>query len=231
MGNNILIMQSDGLDKRTKFYKAYKGAIIEFEPLKPQILKKYIQKEIALSDANCDKLMEICEYDYGRCLLEIDKIQQYRTAQGLYDIDNNDHTGDDAFKALLNKGVIYQLPKDAIFDFVDAILDKKTDLSFDLYQQCLAVGESVMVMLTVLYNNAKATLQVQSCKSGDIGKATGLSYFQITNAKKHCRKYNNRGLINIMKQCQKCQQGIVTGTMDEEYVMEYILSNVLGGDT
>ena len=81
LGQNILILLLTTVDKRTKFYKQYKDDIIEFESLKPMVLRKYIQKEIPLSDSNCDKLMEICEYDYGRCLLEIDKIRRYVDAR------------------------------------------------------------------------------------------------------------------------------------------------------
>jgi len=80
---NILILLLTTVDKRTKFFKAYKDTIVEFEPLKPAILKKYLQKEIDLSDRNIDKLMEVCEYSYGRCLLEIDKIRRYANARNL----------------------------------------------------------------------------------------------------------------------------------------------------
>jgi len=80
---NILVLLLTTVDKRLKFYKQYKDTIIEFEPLKPAILKKYIQKEINLSDTNIDKLMEVCEYSYGRCLLEIDKIRRYANARNL----------------------------------------------------------------------------------------------------------------------------------------------------
>ena len=162
--NNILVLLLTAVDKRLKFYKQYKDTIIEFEPLKPVILRKYIQKEIDLSDKNCDKLMEVCEYDYGRCLLEVDKIKCF------------DHEAtNSAFEHLLKCGVIYQPPRDAIFDFVDAVLDAKVNLSYNLYEQCLAVGEAVMVMISVLYNNARAVLQVQSCNSSDISKVTGLT--------------------------------------------------------
>ena len=77
LGNNVLIYLVTNLDKRTKFYKAYNERVVEFNPLKPAILKKYIQREISLSSNNIDKLMDICEYDYGRCLLEVDKIRRY----------------------------------------------------------------------------------------------------------------------------------------------------------
>ena len=222
IGQNILILLLTSPDKRTKFYKTYKDIICDFEPLKPAVLCKYLQKEINLSDMNCDKLMELCEYDYGRCLLEIDKIKHYRKGYGENDIFDND-----AFSLLLKAGAIYQPPKDAIFDFIDAILDRKTNLAFRLYQDCLGVGEAIMVMISVLYNNAKALLQVQSCNSKDIGKSTGLSSFQIFGAKKHLGVYKDGELVYIMKLCQRCQQAIVTGMMEEEYVMEYILCQIM----
>lgn len=220
IGSNILILLLTAPDKRTKFFKLYKDTIVEFEALKPAVLKKYIQKEIPLTDDNCNKLMEVCEYDYGRCLLEIDKIRNYGKARMQYDPNTLLHR-------LLQDGLIYQPPKDAIFDFVDAILDCDVNLSFNLYHQCLAVGEATMVMITVLYNNAKAVLQVQSCKNSDVSKATGLTGWQIMNAKKHLNKRRIGELLDIIDLCQQSQQAIVTGTMEEEFVMENLLVRIL----
>ena len=133
---------------------------------------------------------------------------------------------DEAFEILLKDGTIHTPSKDAIFDFVDAILDDSLKC-FDLYRQCLEVGEAVMVMLKVLYDNAKAVLQVQSCKSNDVGKSTGLNGWQIKNAMKHTGVYSNRELINIMELCFKFQKGIVTGQYAEEFAMPYIMTEVL----
>ena len=220
IGSNILILLLTTIDKRLKFYKTYQNSICEFESLKPEILRKYIQKEINLSNDNADKLAEVCEYDYGRCLLEIDKMKHY--SDGVEDKAYN-HILDE----LLRKGIIYQPPKDAIFDFIDAILDTDVSLSFELYHQCLAVGEATMVMLTVLYNNTKAVLQVQSCKSSDIAKSTGLNSWQIMNAKKHLNKRKVSDLLYIMECCQESQQAIVTGTIDEEFIMENLLTKIM----
>lgn len=74
---NIYILLLTHIDKRTKFCKEFSVEICEFNHLEPRLLKKYLQKEIELSDKNFQKLMEICEYDYGRCLLEIDKIRRF----------------------------------------------------------------------------------------------------------------------------------------------------------
>lgn len=218
LGDNILILLLTNADKRTKFYKKYSDKICIFDYLVPNILSKYIQKEINLIVGNIEKLMTVCEYDYGRCLLEIDKIKHLRQTQ-----PEDDNI---KFAKLLNDGIIYTPPKDAIFEFVDAILDRRKTV-YELYEDCKAVNEAVMVILSVLYNNAKATLQVQAYTGNDIAKGTGLTPFQINNAKKHCGKRRNSELIYIMKLCQKCQEGIVTGKIEEEFVVDYILGEIL----
>lgn len=225
LGDNVLILLLTTVDKRTKFYKTYKDAICEFEPLKPAILKKYLKREISLSDKNCDTLMEICEYDYGRCLLEVDKIKQYDAGVGV----NEENSGlyDLSFKSLLEEGIIYQPPKDAIFDFVDAVLKRQVNKSFDLLSQSYAVGEATVVLLSVLYNNVKQVLQVQSCESKDITKSTGLTGWQIKCAKEHINHYSVGELVYMLKLIQKCEKGIKTGQIEEQCVMPYILVNCL----
>lgn len=215
VGKNILILLLTNPDKRTKFYHTFKDMMYEFEALKPAVLKKYIQKLVELSDSNAERLMDVCEHDYGRCLLEIDKIKRF-------DAENPDK----AFKELLKSGTIYIPPRDAIFDFVDAVLCDDVKDSFSLYQQCLAVGEAKMVMVSVLYDNAKAVLQVQSCESKDISKTTGLTGWQIRNAKEKVGYRSNSSLINIMEQCRKVEVGIKTGKIEEEVAMDYILANI-----
>ena len=220
LGDNRLILLLTNVDKRTKFYKTYKDTIIEFDALKPAVLKKYIQKEIPLSDKSTEKLMEVCEYDYGRCLLEIDKIKHHAKATQAEDMSNN------VFELLLFDGTIYQPPKDAIFDFVDAILDRDP-VCFELHEQCKAVGEATMVMISVLYNNAKSLLQVQSCSNSDISKSTGLTSWQVNNARKHLNKYRTGELVSMLRLIRECEKGIKTGQYEEQYVMEYIMTKVL----
>ena len=208
--DDVLILLLTTLDKRTKFYKKYVDKICLFEYLKEDILKKYLIRDIDPDEDSCKQLMEACEYDYGRCLLEIDKIKR---------------SGKTVAEAL-KEGVVYQPPQDAIFDFVDAIIDNSRNV-FYLYDQCKQINESTLAVLSVLYNNTKATLQIQAYTGEDISKGTGLNYFQIQNAKKHTGKRKNSELIYIMELCQKCQEGIVTGTMEEEFVLDYILGEIL----
>ena len=218
---NILVYLWTEVDKRTKFYNKFKDRVVEFEPLSDVTLKKYIRKEIDLSDRNCQKLIDVCEHNYGRILLEIDKIKRYVNYLGPAPMF------DGVFEKLLKDGTIYKPPYDAIFDFVDAVLDRKCKRAFDLYQQSVAIGEATMVMLSVLYKNAKAVLQVQSCESSDVTKSTGLSAWEIKNAKKHLKKYRIGELVEMLRLIQQVEAGIKKGTITEDFAVEYVLVNVL----
>ena len=219
--DNFLIHILTTTDKRKKYYKENQDRIVDFEPLSDSALKKYIKREVNLSDENCQKLIEVCEHDYGRILLEIDKIKRYVNYLGPAPMF------DGVLEKLLKDGTIYQPPYDAIFDLVDAILDRKVNKAFDLLQQSYAVGEATMVMLSVLYNNAKAVLQVQSYKGDNLSKATGLTGWQIKNAKPHVRKYSDNELIHMMQMIQKVESGIKTGQIEDEIAMPYLLVSVL----
>jgi len=208
--NNTLILLITSVDKRKKFFTTFKDNIVEFEALKPHILKQYIQREIDLSDKECDILMEVCEHDYGRCLLEIDKIK--RSGKSLIE--------------LLQEGAIYTPPQDTVFKFVDAVLDKKLEM-FELLDESYESGENTFVLLSVLYTNAKQLLQVQSCDSKDIAKVTGLNSWEIKRAKQRQGDWWNSELIHLMRLCQQAEKNIKIGKLDEEYAVRWVVINSL----
>lgn len=214
IGDNILVLLLTNVDKRKKFYGTFKDIIVDFEPLKPEVLKKYLQKEIKLNDRNFDILMEVCEYDYGRCLLEIDKIKR---------IDGDTNI---VFKRMLEDGTIYVPPRDAVFKFVDSALKRKADM-FELLQESYESGEATLVLLTVLYNNAKQVLRVQSCGTNDIVKSTGLTAWQVKCAKDKAGHYKNGELVRLMRLCQKAEKNIKIGQMEEQDAVEWVILNTL----
>ena len=221
---NIVILAFYSLDKRTKFYKAYNSSIVNFERLNEQITSKYVHKEIELSERNTRMLIDICENDLSRIYLEIDKIYQLA---GYFQRVEKMVSSDKVFDSLVKEGVIYEPPYDAIFDFVDAVLKMNVKLAYNLYRQCQDIGESNLVLLSVLYNNAKAVLQVQSCTSDNIAKTTGLTGFQIKCAKEKCGRYRNRELVDMMRLIQRVEKGIKTGEIEESVSIEYVLVNCL----
>ena len=152
---------------------------------------------------------------------EVDKIKQYAKGfSGNYGFDN-------FFQMLVGNGTIYQPPKDAIFDFVDAVLKGKSAKSFELLRNCYGVGESPIVLLSVLYNNVKQVLQVQSCQSKDVVKTTGLSAWQVKCAKEKCGYYSIGDLVYFLKLIRRVEKGIKTGEIEEGIAVDYVLVNML----
>ena len=221
--SDIVIFVFSNMDKRTKFYKAYKDTICEFEPLEERVLMKYVDREVHLSVENCRKLVQACESSYSRIMLEIDKIKTYRAGYGDKDIFDND-----AFEMLLKSGVIYTPPRDAIFMWSNEVMERKNPAKiFSLMQECYASGEATLVMLSVLYKTIKKTLQLQSYKGDNVSKATGLSGWDIKCVKPYVNRYKDKELINAMKIIRKAEKGIKTGRIEDAMAVPYVLVNIL----
>lgn len=220
LGNNILIHLVTSVDKRTKWSKSNSDRIVVFERLSSEVLKKYIRKQITLNNANYERFIAICENDYSRILLEIDKIKCFM-------LSDSSLTADEVFEKLVDDGIIYQPPKDAIFELVDAILKRQINRVYDLLYQSYAVGEANMVILSVLYNNAKQVLQVQACKSNNVCEVTGLTPYQFKCAQSKTGFYAIGELVEMLILIQEIQKGIITGQIEDSLSVEYLLVNVL----
>lgn len=226
-GSNVVIFAFTNIDKRTKFYKQHKDLICEFLPLDAAILTKYIKKSIELSDKNCQTLIEACQNNYNRIMLEVDKIKCWRAE---YIKDKQEPIPyDGAFLKMINNGVIHTPARDAIFMWNDAVMSKKKAQSFKLMQECFDSGEAVLPMLTVLYNNVKQTLQLQTCEGKDVSKSTGLTGWQIQCAKKFAGIYSTSELLKAMETIREAEIGIKTGKMEEEMAVPYVMTAILGG--
>lgn len=218
-----VVLLYTSIDKRSKVYKNCQDHIVEFEYLPESVLVKYIQKEIDLSEVNCKKMIEVCESDYSRIMLEIDKILQYAK----YDTNKS---LDRIFVELLKNGTIYSPPRDAVFMFVDAVLKNKPKLAFELLEESYESGEATMILLSNLYNSAKQLLQVQSYRGdGKITEATGLTPFQVKLASGRRDIYSNGDLIYLMRLTRNAEKGIKTGEIEEMMAVPYILVNFFGG--
>jgi DNA polymerase III delta subunit len=220
IGSNLIVWVFTSLDKRSKFYKHFKDLICEFNHLSEDVLLKYVQKEIDLSDRNARELIQICENDYSRILLEIDKIKSFM--QFLPQSDCNY-----VFKQFIKDGTIYQPPRDAIFMWADAVLKRQKKAAFGLLRECIDIGEASLTLLSVLYNNTKQVLQVQSCESKDVVKTSGLTPWQVKCARDRCGYYRISELVNILELVEEVEKGIKIGTISEELAVPYVLVRIL----
>ena len=224
-GDNLVVFVYSAIDKRSRLYKNYQDHIVEFEPLRAEVLIKYIQREIPLNDTSCQKLIEVCESDYSRILLEIDKIKRFCRCSST--LGAHQYDPDSALRVLLADGTIFQPPKDAVFDFVDAVLRGKPKLAFHLLEESYASGEATMVLLSNLYSATKQLLQVQSYTgTGKITESTGLTPFQVKLASGRKNVYSNGDLVYLMRLVRTVERGIKTGEIEDMMAVPYVLVNL-----
>lgn len=220
IGNNMLILQFTNLDKRSAFYKHFEDKIIDFQFLPETILLKYLRRDTKLSTPYAKKLIEICENDYSRILLEVDKVQRYAKIKQISE--------DDALRQLVESDIIYVPSKDVVFDFINAVASGQITKSFKLLDACRASGEPTLIMISLLYAQIRRLLQVQGCQSKDIAKTTGLKDWEIRNAKNFCGIYSNRELVDAMKLIREVEKGIKVGLIGEDISVDYLLIKILG---
>lgn len=215
--DDVVVLYYTSADKRLKFWKNNKDRAVEFGRLEDRILIKYIKNDAPmLSDEQCMTLIDACEGDYGRILLELDKVRCYSTSEKI--------TGQSALDTLLEQRQIYFQPKDAIFDFVAAVLERSPYKAYHLLQDCKAVGESNLALVSVLYNNFKTLLQVQSGKDW---KALGLNGFAVKNVAPFKNNYSNGEIVKAMKILREIEVGIKTGKVPDDLSIEYFLVQVI----
>ena len=220
LGNNMLILQFSEIDKRSAFYKHFVDNIVDFQYLPEIILWKYLKRDTNLSKPYAKKLIEICENDYSRIRLEVDKVKRYAEVKQI--------TEDEALRKLVENDVIYVPSKDVIFEFVDAVASGKITESFKLLNACRDSGEPTLIMVSNLYAQIRRLLQVQGCQSKDIEKTTGLKDWEIRKAKQFCGVYSNRELVKALKLIRQVEKGLKVGLITEDVSVDYLLINILG---
>lgn len=221
---NTLIYVPTSVDKRSKFYNHFSDKIVMFDYMQRPVLIKHIKEHINLSTDNCNVLADVCENSFSRILLEIDKIKCYCDAMG------SEANADIIFQQLLNDGTIYQPPTDAIFDWVDSVLEGKPRKAFKLYQDCIDMGEPPLKLITVLYQGIKRLLQVQSCTTKNISDNTGLSLWEINLVTPHIGIYGTSELVNALKDLRKLEVSIKTGKVEDSFAVPYALIFILLGE-
>lgn len=219
--NDILILVFGTIDKRSKFWKRHEGVIAEFEKVSPEVLTKHIQKKLMLStpDANC--LGEMCELNYSRTMLEIDKVNHFCNASGC--------THAVGFEHLKTQGVIYQPIGDITFKLTDAIATRQYSQVGKYLTQAKAKLEPEILVLSVLYNTFKQILMVQGLGSDtvDASRRTGLTAWQVKMAIDKKGHYSIAELIGALRTIQFVEKGIKIGQIDADIALEYTIVNIM----
>ena len=223
LGDNILILTYDTVNKNSKFYKRFSDVCVEFEYFTRQVLTYHIQKHIPdLSEPLCNDLISACGGSYGRLLLEIDKITRIHEALP-------DWTSDEVVAEMLTRGVIHEDVGDLIFDLGNAILRKD---KVSAYTYAHEGDIPPLKLIQVLYNGFRRLLLVQrgkeqGLKETEISKETGISTREIWGISQNVKIRSSEDLIECLHLLRKCEKSIKEGVLCEEHTIDYLLIKLM----
>lgn len=228
MHKNYVILRYHALDKRSAFVKKNQQNIVEFSHLSDDVLQQYIYRDLPdLSDENVSKLISYCNNDYGRILLEIDKIwqaQSSRLSNFNINLDSND-----CFEELDKQGLFHKEIGDITFELTDAVLGGYTELAIKKLDEAKRKDEPAMMIASILYNGFRNLLAYQGLGSNKQGavERTGLSKGDIWRCSKNVGGYSIEEVKRNMLICQNIESRIKTGTVDEDIALEYLVLSCL----
>lgn len=228
MHKNYIILRYHALDKRSAFVKKNQQNIVEFSHLSDEVLQQYIYRDLPdLCGKNVSKLISYCNNDYGRILMEIDKIwqaQSSRLSNFNINLDSNDY-----FEELDKQGLFHKEIGDITFELTDAVLGGYTELAVKKLDEAKRKGEPSMMIASILYNGFRNLLAYQGLGSNKKGavERTGLSKGDIWRCSKNVGGYSIEEVKRNMLICQNIESGIKTGSVDEDIALEYLVLSCL----
>lgn len=220
---DYIILRYHSLDKRSAFVKKNQQNLVEFSRLTKEVLQTYISKDLPdLSEKNSSKLVDYCNYDYGRILMEIDKIKQYSSVR-------TDLTIDSCFVQLDKQGLFHKEIGDITFELTNAVLGGYPETVIQKLDEAKRKGEPAMMIVSILYNGFRNLLAYQGLGSNKQGamERTGMTKGELYGCTKNVGGYSIAEVKRNMLKCQEIESGIKMGTIDEDIALEYAVLSCL----
>lgn len=220
---DYIILRYHSLDKRSAFVKKNQQNLVEFARLSKEVLQTYISKDLPdLSEKNSSKLVEYCNYDYGRILMEIDKIKQYSSVR-------TDLTIDSCFMQLDKQGLFHKEIGDITFELTNAVLGGYPETAIQKLGEAKRKGEPAMMIVSILYNGFRNLLAYQGLGSNKqrAMERTGMTKGELYGCTKNVGGYSITEVKRNMLKCQEIEAGIKMGSIDEDIALEYAVLSCL----
>ena len=220
---DYLILRYHTLDKRDKFSHNNKENLTEFTQLSEEVLQQYIYRDLPdLSEKNALSLIDYCNYDYGRILMEIDKVKQYMSVRA-------DLTVDNCFNQLDKQGLFHKEIGDITFELTNAVLGGYTNQAIVKLDEAKRKNEPAMMIASILYSGFRNLLTYQGLGKNKQGamERTGLTKGELYGCSKNIGGYSLLEVKRNMLFCQQVESGIKTGLIDEDIALDYLVLHCL----
>lgn len=225
---DFVILRYHTLDKRSSFVKKNQQNIVEFSHLSEEVLQQYILKDLPdLSEKNISKLIGYCNKDYGRILMEVDKIWQYQSYR--FADFNLNLSSDYCFDELDKQGLFHKEIGDITFELTDAVLGGYPDIAIQKLDEAKRKDEPAMMIASILYNGFRNLLAYQGLGSNKQGamERTGMTKGELWGCTKNVGGYSIEEVKRNMLFCQTVESGIKMGLIDEDIALDYLVLTCL----
>ena len=228
--SSVMVLVYTDIDKRSKFYKAHSDQIVMFERLIPEVLIKYVQKKVALNESDALKLIDLVDCDYGRLMLELDKLI------AMIMMDYGDLFLDDQaictklFKQALADEVFTISPKDQVFSMVESFSRKDGRQVLRFQYQFEQLNDSPLGFMSLLYTQLRTMLLIKGAGSGgDVAEKTGLEPWRIMKIKEKglLEHWSIPQLIYALRTIRWTEKGIKTGQIDSAVALDYLITQLI----
>lgn len=218
--DTTIIFKYESLSKCTKFSKRFSDSIVQFDKVSPSILQKYIQQKSDLNKENCDILIAVCNSDYSRIMLELDKIVQLADSMG---IEHND-----SMQLLLDEDLIYRDIPGTVFDLINSLLGSSMAEIKQNLIQCHLRGDNPMYIISLAHSMLCNILQIQLCDKKSVYQVTGLNKFQVDRLRCYVGRFSNDVLVKYIRLMRHCENALKTGILTSDNAIDYLVVAMKG---
>lgn len=198
--------------------EVFKDYIIELNKLEDWQIEDYAYSLAeGVDNKQLKNLVDICNHNIYRLDNELQKINIFPEGQRQF-----------IFNTFLDDGIFYDLNSYTIFDFSNAILQRRTNRLFELYRNIKYVDVEPLGLVTILIKNFKSVIDIQLSK-GLTAEQLGMKpnqYWAIKN--NNCGFYSREELMKIYRFLNDIDRKIKIGEMPMEHLIDLIILKVVG---
>jgi len=225
----LLVITSEKVDKRLKFYKeiAATGGAYDFEPLDERTLKAFVEKRFTILGKKIKPAVTsefinrsgyfLKETDYTLFNLEneIKKIAAH--------CDGDEIMISDVLEVLSGDVETY------VFSLIDAVRRSNNEEAFRLLHNLISSGVSVFSIQALLASQFETILEVKELKEegktfAQMQSILGIHEFRIKIAAGAADSYSKTKLRDILKKIYQVEKDIKSGVMEPVLALEVLIS-------
>ena len=239
--STIMVFIETEVDRRTKIFKnlvnlsgTSLGAAVEFTPLNPQDLSKWIIKTAKsggkkMTSATANFLIRTCGAEMFNLSNEIDKLIHY-SASGKSIPDKNEVVTHEITQNHILE-ICTPTLESRIFDLTKAVGAGNIPAALQMYHNLLFLKESPLMILSMIIRQLRIILLCKSFAAkntphSQIAKELNIRGFVIPEALSHGRRFTNQQLMSALKNCQDTDIRIKSGLLSPETGVEMLIFSI-----